>query len=159
MRSNVWNQIKCFKFYESLTGFKQIAEKSREIIEQNSLRLLLDQYGLDLSAIDDIIGGQAPFDADFVHGSKVALDEVTEMIESKFREVEDSREKYKREEKEKAERESLAKEKVECETATEKSFVETGSDDQVSSGNWQRFMQLKQFKQNFDTGNYSLLND
>ena len=33
------------------------------------MRLLLDQYGIDLTAIGDVIDGQAEFDHDFVQGS------------------------------------------------------------------------------------------
>jgi hypothetical protein len=45
------------------------------------------QYGIDLSIIGDVIGGESEFDADFVRGSTAGLNEVTELIDGKLREL------------------------------------------------------------------------
>ena len=82
-------------------------------------------------------------------GSTVALNELTELIETKLREVEAQKEEF-----EKAEREKAEREKAERDKAVEKpsAVVQSSDEDQVSPGNLQQFLQLRQFKQAFDKG-------
>lgn len=84
----------------------------------------------------------------------VALNEVTEMIGSKLHEIEESKEKYEREEREKAEQEKADMEKVEKDKAECEISAEAFGEDQVSSTNWNNYLQLNQYKQNFNSGKY-----
>ena len=92
-------------------------------------------------------------------GSTVALNELTELIETKLREVEAQKEEFEKAEREKAdhekvEREKAEREKAERDKAVEKpsAVVQSSDEDQVSPGNLQQFLQLRQFKQAFDKG-------
>ena len=107
---------------------------------------------------------------------KIGLNEVTEIIENKLREIETQKEQYEKEQREKEEQEKLeVAEKARINVAQQNvaqqnvvqqevaqqevvaqhpaAAISIGDHDQVSPANWERYQQLRNFKHNFVHGN------
>ena len=141
--------------------------KTKDILDQSYLHQLLDNFGIDLSNINDIIDG-ADFDPEVVNGFISGLSEATKLLESQLEEIAGQQKRYEEKEREKAEQEAPDTAATAAQKSREQSadsqqqqqqqppqVIPTVGNDQVSPANWERYELLVRNKQDFATGTFS----